>query len=143
MWSEKIVLNKEIVKQCLKKPGIEIVHLAMHGNYDSFVLRWSNAENISSRVPVELLTDSDIRTIAQWDGKLVVSSACTSKLASSFLASGAMGLIAPNKPVPWANLGSFFQLFYQALFSSHKAISALDLALSEFPEFESYHLYSK
>ena len=143
IWSEK-VLNKQMIEQCLKKPGIEIVHLAMHGNDDSFVLRWSKTENISSRFPVELLTDSDIRTINQWQGKLVVSGACnSSKLASSFLASGVKGFIAPSKPVPWANLGSFFQLFYQALFSSQEAITALDLALSDFPEFESYRLYTK
>lgn len=143
IWQERVILNQDLLKCCLKKLDVGIVHLAMHGNYDGFVLRWSSHESISKRVAQELLTKSDIRRISEWRGKLVVSGACCSAgFASSFLDAGATGVIAPENLIPWTNLGKFFSLFYKALFLGQNASEALDVAISQFPEFKGYYLYS-
>lgn len=69
--------------------------------------------------------------------------ACSSaKLAKFFLDAGATGVIAPSTPIPWLNLGRFFQVFYKALFSNQPTRSALALAIAQFPEFKSYQFYS-
>ncbi len=117
IWQERVIVDQDLLKCCLKKLDIGIVHLAMHGSYDGFVLRWSSNETISKRVAQELLTNSDIKAISEWHGKLVVSGACCfAGLASSFLDGGATGVVAPENLIPWTNLGKFFSLFYKALF---------------------------
>ncbi|NEQ22029.1 MAG: CHAT domain-containing protein [Microcoleus sp. SIO2G3] len=143
IWSERTVLDKDFMGRCLRNHDVGIVHLAMHGNNNGFVLRWSDAENIRYRVAEDLLTSFEIGMMSGWKGKMLVSGACSSaKLASSFLEAGATDVIAPETPIPWRNLGSFFKLFYQALFLGQNAISALALAISQFPEFKSYQVYS-
>jgi len=142
-WHERVIVDKDLLKYCLKKVDVGIVHLAMHGSYDGFVLKWSGDETTSKRVPQELLTNSDIRAISEWRGKLVVSGACCSAgLASSFLDAGATGVVAPKNLIPWTNLGKFFSFFYKALFLGQNASEALSVAISQLPEFKNYHLYS-
>jgi hypothetical protein len=143
IWLDRKVLNKELLVHYLKHSGAGIVHLAMHGNDDGLVLKWSESENIRNRVVEDLLTSFDIKTTCEWRGKLVVSGACSSaKLAKFFLDAGATGVIAPETPIPWLNLGRFFQIFYKALFTGQQPREALALAISQFPEYKSYQLYS-
>jgi len=144
LWQERVILDKELLRLCLRKLDVGIVHLAMHGSKDGLVLKWSSTESISKRVAQELLTNSDIRAMSEWRRKMVVSGACCSAgLASSFLDAGATGVVAPENLIPWTNLGKFFSVFYQALFFGQDAASALTVAISQFPEFKSYRLYSR
>lgn len=143
IWQDKTLLSKDSVGGYLKTPDVRIVHLAMHGYADGLILRWSKATNPRERIPEDILTSFDIRLMSEWKGKLVVSGACySSTLAASFLDAGATDVIAPKSAIPWTNLGNFFSLFYKTLFSSQNISSALNFAISQFPEYESYHVYS-
>jgi CHAT domain-containing protein len=137
------VLDKDLVRQYLKQSEAEIVHLAMHGHNKGLILKWSNEQEIKERVPEDVLTSFDIKTTSEWQGKVVVSGACSSApLARFFLQAGATSVIAPSTPISWLNLGKFFQIFYKALFSSQPTRLALALAIAQFPEFKSYQVYS-
>ncbi|MEQ8961550.1 MAG: CHAT domain-containing protein [Coleofasciculus sp. C2-GNP5-27] len=139
IWQEKTILDKDSLRLYLKKPDFNIVHLAMHGTNDGLILQWSNVKNIGERVPEVILTDFDISLMREWQGKVVVSGVCRSaQLADSFLAAGAAAVIAPQSPIPWTNLGLFFSFFYKKIFSGKSLILALDLAIWQFPEYESY-----
>jgi len=143
IWLNRKVLDKDLIRQYLKQSDTEIVHLAMHGDNNGLVLKWSNAQDIKDRVAEDVLTGFDIKRIAEWHGKLLVTGACSSaKLAKFFLDAGAIGVIAPSTPIPWLNLGRFFQVFYKELFSKQPTRSALALAIAQFPEFKSYQFYS-
>ncbi len=137
------VLDKDLIRQYLKQSDAEIVHLAMHGDNKGLVLKWSNAQEIKERVPEDVLMSFDIKIASEWQGKVVVSGACSSaQLAGFFLEAGVTSVIAPSNPISWLNLGKFFQVFYKALFSSQPTRSALALAIAQFPEFKSYQVYS-
>jgi hypothetical protein len=143
IWPERTEINKYFIEQCLNEPDIGVVHLAMHGDARSFVLKWSHAEEIGRRVPEDLLTGPDIMAIPDWSGKLVVSGACSSAtLAHYFLHAGAAAVIAPTIPIDWTKLGAFFSIFYTTLFEGQKARIALDRAIAQFPEFRSYRIYT-
>ena len=143
IWFKRTVLDKNLLRQCLKQSNPGIIHLAMHGDEQGLILKWSNSEDIRNRVVEDLLTSLDIKTISEWHDKLLVSGACSSaKLARFFLDAGVTGVIAPLTPISWLNLGRFFQVFYKALFSSQPPRSALALAITQFPEFKSYQVYS-
>jgi CHAT domain-containing protein len=144
IWPERVRLDKAFIQQRLANPEIEIVHLAMHGDDYSFILRWSQGEPARARVPEDVLTGPDIRRMAEWQGKLVVSGACsTARLAHFFLGAGATAVVAPEQPVPWPNLGQFFCLFYQALFSGQPPDSALRQAVEQFPEYGCYQAFRR
>jgi CHAT domain-containing protein len=144
IWLNKKVLNKDLIRQHLKQSDAEIIHLAMHGDNQGLILKWSKAQEIKERVPEDVLTSLDIKTTSEWQGRVVVSGACSSaQLSRFFLEAGATGVIAPSTPIPWLNLGRFFQVFYQALFSSQPTRSALALAIAQFPKFNSYQVYSR
>lgn len=129
IWLEKTILNKEFMRQCLKKPDLNVVHLAMHGNDNSIVFKWSKAKNIKDWIVEDSLTSFDIRNMSEWHGKLVVSGACSlAKLANYFLEAGAKNVIAPENLIDWTNLGKFFKLFYMALNSGQSPMSALALS---------------
>lgn len=143
IWSNRKVLDKNLIRQYLKQSNAEIIHLAMHGDNKGLILKWSNAQELKERVPEEVLTSFDIETTSDWQGKVVVSGACSSApLAKFFLQAGAISVIAPSTPISWLNLGKFFQVFYKALFSSQPTKLALALAIATFPEFKSYQVYS-
>jgi hypothetical protein len=108
------------------------------------VLRWSRAPSVGARVPVELLTASDIRSMAGLGGRLVVSGACSSaRLAEDFLAAGATAFVAPLTDVPWARIGPFFKSFYLTYRSSTEPRSAIEAATREFPEYRSYRVFER
>jgi hypothetical protein len=144
IWPHPVTISKNFIEACLKQSEPEIIHLAMHGDDYSFILKWSRAEQIKSRVPEAILTGPEIQRMREWREKLIVSGACnSSKLAPFFLEAGARAVIAPEFPVSWANLGQFFCVFYEALFSGEKIEEALKLALSRFPEYWCYQIHRK
>jgi hypothetical protein len=144
IWPDPVTLNKVFIQDRLGRSEAKIVHLAMHGDHYSLILNWSKAGNIASRVPEDQLTGPEIRQMAEWQEKLIVSGACSSaRLAPFFLAAGAAAVVAPEFPINWPNLGAFFCTFYEALFSGPEIAEVLALACSKFPEYRSYRLYQK
>jgi len=143
IWPVKTVIDKNFIKYCLTKSEVRTVHLAIHGDDKGLILKWSNAKTIADRIPEDRLTGIEIREIKEWNKKLIVSGACSSaKLASFFLDTGAEAVIAPDVPIDWTNLAEFFRVFYKTLFSAQKPASALEFAITQFPEFKSYHIFS-
>lgn len=143
VWPNQTQIDKEFIQRCLKKPENKVIHLAMHGDDYSFILRWSKDENFRARKPEETLTGSDIRQMTEWQGKLVVSGACNSShLAKFFLEAGAKAIVAPEVPISWLNLGNFFSVFYQALFAGEEVTAALQLAVTQYPEYKNYKVHT-
>jgi hypothetical protein len=116
----------------------------MHGDNNGLVLKWSNAKSFRDRVPENRLTGIEIKSIKEWNKKIIVSGACSSaKFATCFLEAGAEAVIAPDIPIDWTNLGEFFSVFYTELNSKHRVDAAMNFAIDQFPEFESYHIYKR
>lgn len=143
IWPNKTIIDKDLIKCTLANPNVKIVHLALHGDDNGLVLKWSNAKRIRDRMPEDRLTAKEIKTSIEWKKKLIVSGACGSAiLARFFLHAGAEAVIAPVIPIAWTNLAEFFGVFYTALFSGHDVAQALDVAITQFPEFRSYRVLS-
>lgn len=142
IWQPKTILTKKNLRKLLKKPNIKIIHLAMHGDASGLCLRWSTEELIRKRFPEEILTCSEITLMKEWQGKIIVSGACySSTIANAFLEAGASCIIAPRTAIPWKNLGSFFSVFYEKLFEGNTIKFALESAIVQFPEYQSYRAY--
>ena len=142
IWPNPVTISKSFIEECLRKSEPDIIHLAMHGDDYSFILKWSGAEDFRARIPQDILTGPQILKMSGWRGRLIVSGACnSSKLAPFFLKAGATAVIAPEFPVSWPNLGLFFCLFYEALFSGKEIAEALTLALVKFPEYRCYQVH--
>jgi hypothetical protein len=89
-----------------------------------------------------LLTAADIERMKQWTGIMVVSGACASvTLAPAFLSAGATTVIAPERDVPWHNLGRFFADLYGRLHGGDAIEQALLAATAPFPELSSYRCF--
>ncbi|HBE20027.1 MAG TPA: hypothetical protein DEG17_21300 [Cyanobacteria bacterium UBA11149] len=143
IWENTTIIDKNFIELSLQKSDASIVHLALHGNDNSLILKWCNKEQIIKRIPEDILSNIDIKLMNGWRDKLIVSGACYSaQLADSFLEAGAMAVIAPKTAIPWTNLGKFFSIFYKSFLLDQNLIVALDLAKAHFPEFNSYYLYS-
>jgi hypothetical protein len=143
IWPTRTEIDKAFIRVCLSQPEAKIVHLAMHGDDYSFILRWSKDENIRARIPEEIMTGPDILKMKEWQGKVIVSGACNSShLARFFLDAGAKAIVAPEVPISWLNLGDFFSVFYQALFAGEAVETALQLAVIRFPEYRSYRVHT-
>lgn len=142
IWSESTILTKNIFKKLINETECGIIHLSMHGNNQNLALRWSGDMNLENRVVVDALNASDIEEMSSWEEKLIISGACaTAKLAPSFLKVGAKGVVAPENIIIWTNLGHFFRLLYGSLNSGKNIETALSLAISNFPELESYRYF--
>lgn len=141
-FGNRVELSKSLMSELLRNPAISIVHLAVHGDTQGLILRWSKEPAIRDRVPIELLTPSDIRLMFGWNPKLVVSGACRSaELAPDFLKVGASAVVAPATEVPWSRIGLFFRSCYRSYRQSAVPESALAQALLEYPEHRSYSVF--
>ena len=139
IWSSPAIVNKGLISTCLAKAMFDIVHLAVHGDKNSLILKWSTDKEIGLRVPEDILTGSEILNMPEWRDKIIVSGACNSShLAPFFLGAGAKAVIAPPIPVDWPNLGPFFCVFYAGLMQGQMLERVLNTAISKFPEYACY-----
>jgi hypothetical protein len=139
-WRERdkagAVVSRDLIRTRLMDPATDVVHFAIHGGTEGFVLDWSGP--IENRVPADILRPEEIRAMDATN-KLIVSGGCrTGHLADEFLAAGARGFVAPEIEVPWAHLGAFFRSFYGSLKEGAEAGSAVANALDSFPEFKKF-----
>ena len=142
IWPDPIQLDKHTVSRLLDDTNIRIVHLAVHGNDQGLVIRWSSHERIEDRVPEITMSATEILTMPAWAGKLVVSGACASAtLADVFRQAGAAAMVAPTAEVSSYNLGWFFEIFYKGLLSGHRVKQALDSAVAIYPQYSCYRVY--
>lgn len=74
IWLNRKVLDKDLIRQYLKQSAPEIVHLAMHGDNNGLILKWSNEQDIKYRVAEDVLTSFDIKRITELHGKLLARS---------------------------------------------------------------------
>jgi hypothetical protein len=135
------IIDRELIRERLGDPSIDVAHFAVHGDSKGLALKWSGP--IGDRVAVDVLTGPEIRAMEGFRDKLVVSGACSSAwLADDFLAAGATAFVAPQIEIPWKNLGIFFQSFYASIKAGSSAESSLKSAVSTYPELSSYRVYS-
>jgi hypothetical protein len=125
------------VARAAADPHVGVLHFATHGTAEGLVMAWSGP--IDARVPRVLLTPAKVRRTLRLAGRLVVSGACQSAhMADDFLHSGARGVIAPEREIPWARLGAFFTALYRNLASGQPPAAALAQARGGFAELASY-----
>lgn len=142
IWTKRVHLDETLIRNCLKDPSIEIVHLAVHGESQGLILKWSDAPYIGNRVPLSFLSGSAIRSIEEFQGKLIVSGACSSaQFANDFLAAGARAVVAPVAEIPWSEIGLFFKSFYLSYCLSASAQDALSKAVKDFPQYGCYRIF--
>lgn len=142
IWTNRVHLDETLIRNCLKDPSIEIVHFAVHGGSQGLILQWSDAPYIGNRVPLILLSGSTIRLMEGFQGKLIVSGACSSaQFANDFLAAGARAVVAPLAEIPWSEIGLFFKSFYLSYYLSASAKGALSKAVKDFPQYNCYHIF--
>ena len=144
IWTDRAEISKELLAGRLRATPVDVIHLAVHGAHDGLVLKWSKHHLVGARVPINTLTSSDIRSIPELEGKLVVSGACSSaRFAADFLSAGAKAVVAPLSDIPWIGLGPFFQSFYLCYRSLNNARVAVDRAIGDFPEYRSYRVFQQ
>jgi hypothetical protein len=51
IWPNLVTISKNFIEESLRKSEPEIIHLTMHGDDYSFILKWSGDENFRARVP--------------------------------------------------------------------------------------------
>ena len=142
IWENRVNLDESLIRNRLKQNSIDIVHLALHGSDRGLILKWSNSSDIRERVPLSILSSSDIREIEEFRGTLVVSGACASaQFANDFLAAGARAVVAPLVEIPWLKLGLFFRSFYLSYRRSRSAKDSLYKAIEDFPLYSCYHFF--
>jgi len=142
IWESCVEISRSLLSELLRNPVVSIVHLAVHGGEEGLVLRWSKDAAIRDRMPPEILTPSDIRSMREWNEKMVVSGACSSaSLAPDFLAAGATAVVAPAIEVPWSRIGLFFRSFYLVYRRSAEPEGALAEAVLQYPEYRSYRVF--
>ena len=123
---------------------LDAVHLALHGDRDGLVLGWSQAEKIRDRRPQTRLSPNAIETMTQWRGKLIVSGAASVyPLADAFLQAGASGVVVPERSISYQNLVPFLDIFYGKLANRQAPQTALDSAIRQFPDLQSFRLLSR
>lgn len=143
-WSAPITISQELIKSCLTEASFDFVHLAMHGDNYSLILKWSTDRDVRLRVAEDSLSGLEIIKMAEWQDKIIVSGACNSShLAPFFLKAGAKAVIAPPVPVNWPNLGQFFCLFYEGVVQGQTLETALQVAITAFPEYACYKIHQK
>ena len=134
-------IDEALIRKCLDDPNLTVVHFAVHGCSTGLVLKWDGPLN--QRVKADVLTGDQIRGMKGFRNRLVVSGACDSAiLAEDFLAAGATAFVAPDFPLPWEDLGDFFQSFYGSLKEGSTVERALNSAVSDYPELARYRVYS-
>lgn len=144
IWRQRTFLNQSLLRNCLSSSGLNVVHLALHGDNKGLVMRWSKAEKIRDRRPQETLSRSNIESMDEWRGKLVVSGASsTTAIAEAFLAAGAVGVLCPEHPISYQNLIPFLEIVYGQLAQRATVRSALDAGLAKFPDLKSFRLISR
>ena len=144
IWTERVRLDDTLIRNRLEEASVDVVHFAVHGSAKGLVLRWSSEPDIGDRGPTYILTGDDIRSIEELKGKVVVSGACSSaKFADDFLAAGADAFVAPLVDVSWEKIGLFFKAFYLTYRSSKIAKDALNKAVKDFPQYNSYRVFER
>ncbi len=134
--------DREQIRTVMRDPQVTVTHFATHGDATGLILQWGGP--IGERVPTDVLSGPEIRTMDVFRDKIVVSGACGSAhLASDFLAAGAAAFIAPDVEIPWKNLGVLFEAFYASLRTGLSAERALASAVVGHDELASYRVYSK
>ncbi|NMG57738.1 hypothetical protein E1H12_04145 [Geitlerinema sp. P-1104] len=144
IWQRRTFLNRSLLQKSLTEDTVDVVHLALHGDREGLVLGWSQAEKIRDRRPQTRLSPSDIESMTQWRGKLIVSGAASVyPLAESFLNAGASGVVVPERSISYQNLIPFLEGFYGKIASRQSPQPALDSAIRQFPDLQSFRLLSR
>ena len=142
IWPNQIEIDSILISESLAYTVFDIVHLAVHGEPNGLILRWSTDDAIEERRPEEWLSGEDIRQMSCWDGKVIVSGACSSSiLAADFLDAGASAVVAPPMDVSWPGLGAFFEVFYRCLHQTLDVANALEAATREYPAYRGYRCF--
>ena len=135
-----VSITRQLIAEALSPPDVDVVHWAVHGSRAGLVLSWQGP--IDFRTPRDMLLEAEIRHLHGLEGRLVVSGACLSGgLARAFLAAGANAYVAPRQEIPWANLGSFFAIFYGAILSGMEPRRAVRQAIDHHPDLAAFHCY--
>lgn len=82
IWENPTLIDESLIRNLLKESSIDVVHFAVHGGEEGLILQWSNAIDLSKKVPVSVLTGSQISLLKELSGKLIVSGACSSAQGS-------------------------------------------------------------
>ncbi|WP_144054051.1 hypothetical protein [Baaleninema simplex] len=144
IWTKRTFLNRSLFQNCLSDTDTKVVHLALHGDRDGLVMRWSNAEKIRDRRPQERLSPQDIESIVQWRDKVVVSGAYSAaKLSDAFLKAGVAAAVFPEHPISYQHLVPFLEIFYGKLATGLSVRNALNAGLSKFPDLKSFKIFSR
>ncbi|KPQ40157.1 MAG: CHAT domain [Phormidium sp. OSCR] len=143
IWDRRTFLNRSLLQKCLSEGDVDVVHLALHGDRDGLVLGWSKAEKIRDRRPQERLSPQDITQMSQWRGKLIISGAASVyPLADAFLNAGASGVIVPERSISYQHLVPFLDQLYSKLANRQAPRNALDSAIRQFPDLDSFRFLS-
>ncbi|WP_159788979.1 hypothetical protein [Sodalinema gerasimenkoae] len=144
IWQRRTFLNRSLLQKSLSETALDVIHLALHGDRDGLVLGWSQAEKIRDRRPQTRLSPSEIESMTQWRGKLIVSGAASVyPLADSFLTAGASGVIVPERSISYQHLVPFLEGFYGSLANRQASQTALDSAIRQFPDLRSFRFLSR
>lgn len=144
IWQRRTFLNRSLLQKSLTEDTVDVVHLALHGDREGLVLGWSKAEKIRDRRPQTRLSPNDIEIMTQWRGKLIVSGAASVyPLAESFLNAGASGVVVPERSISYQNLIPFLEGFYGKIAARQSPQTALDSAIRQFPDLQSFRLLSR
>ncbi|MBO9998794.1 MAG: hypothetical protein J7641_07250 [Cyanobacteria bacterium SID2] len=144
IWTQRTFLNRSLLQKCLTEAGLSVVHLALHGDRNGLVIRWSNAEKIRDRRPQDLLSPSDIEMSGEWRDKLVVSGAYSAaQLADSFLKAGVTAAVFPEHPISYQHLVPFLEVFYGKLAAGQSVRVAMNAGVEKFPDLKSFKIFSR
>jgi len=144
VWPEPVQVTPDRLGTWVAETDPDVVHLAMHGDPQGLVLRWSHEPETRQRRPTAWLTPKDIASMEGWSGRLVLSGACESGLvlSNALLCSGATRVVATLEDVPWARLAYFFGDLYERLLDHPASLNAaVRDAATRYPELSSYRVY--
>ncbi|NJN62507.1 MAG: CHAT domain-containing protein [Coleofasciculaceae cyanobacterium RL_1_1] len=144
IWPQKTKLTRTVLASSLKQPGANIVHLSSHGDENGLVLQWTEAPQIRDRRPNLILSPTEIATMPEWAGKLVVTaSSTTTALVDQFLQAGALGVVSPDRTISWRNVNPFLELFYEGLSSRKSLGQALSQSSAKYPDLSHITIHAK
>ncbi|TAF54363.1 MAG: CHAT domain-containing protein [Oscillatoriales cyanobacterium] len=144
IWPQKTKLTRAVLASSLNQPGANLVHLSSHGDENGLVLQWTEAPQIRDRRPNLILSPTEIATMSEWSGKLVVTaSSTTTVLADKFLQAGALGVVSPDRTISWRHVNSFLEEFYEGLASRKPLGQALSQSSAKYPELAHITIHAK
>jgi hypothetical protein len=144
IWPQKTKLTRAVLASSLSQPGANLVHLSSHGDENGLVLQWTDAPQIRDRRPNLILSPTEIATMSEWSGKLVVTaSSTTTVLADKFLQAGALGVVSPDRTISWRNVNPFLEEFYEGLASRKPLGQALSQSSAKYPDLAPITIHAK